>query len=102
MYKDTSPDAGFAKPTTEEAEVVPSSALTPPIEKAVVDAEVIIIGTRQGDPPAQNVLAKVLDDKRQVVSRPYGSIIEKTSLEELYKRLVDRATEQHDIILYLR
>ena len=74
MYKDTSPSAGSEKPTTEDVEVVPSSAPTPFKENVVVDAEVIITRTRQGDPPTQNVLAKVLDDKRQVVSRPYGSI----------------------------
>ena len=89
MHKDDSSGAGLEKPATEEAEVIPSSAPTLTEEKVTADAEVMITGARKGDPPAQNVLAKVIDDKRQVVIQPYASITDKTTIDELYQRSMD-------------
>ena len=85
---------------SEKTEAVPSPVPTPSIEKAVVDDEVGITGTLKGYPPAQNVLVKTSEGKKQVVSLPYESISEKTSVEELYKRSLACSTERHDIILH--
>lgn len=41
----------------------------------VIDDEVMITGTHKGAPPARTILAKFLDGKEQVVSRPYESIL---------------------------
>jgi len=103
-YKNTFPAAGSEKPETQfkKVEVAPSSIPTPPTEKVVVHDEVAITGTHKGDPPARTTLMKVLDDKKQVVSRPYESISEKTALEDLFKRSLACSSEHHDIVLQLR
>ena len=104
IYKDTFPVAGSEKPETQskKVEVAPSSIPTPPTEKVVVDDEVAITGTHKGDPPACTTLMKVLDDKKQVVSRPHESISEKTALEDLFKRSLACTSEHHDIVVQLR
>ena len=103
-YKDTSPVAGSEKPETQskKVEVAPDSIPTPAAEKVIVDDEVVITRTHKGDPPARTTLMKVLDDKKQEVSRPYESISEKTALEDLFKWSLACTSEHHDIVLQLR
>ena len=43
-----------------------------------------------------------MDDKKQVMNRPFGSISEKTSIEELYNQSMVYTTEQHNIVTDLR
>ena len=99
LHKDSSHDAGLENPVTDAAPtVVPVSSK----EKEADDSEVIITETRQGVPPTQNVLAKIVDDKKQVMNQPFGSITEKNSIEELYNQSVVYTTEKHNIVIHLR
>ena len=61
----------------------------------------MVTGAHKGDPPAKTTLVKVVYSKKQVMSRTYDSISQKTSIEDLYKRLLACSTEQHDIVLQL-
>ena len=103
-YKDISPDVGSNKPAiqSKKAKVDPSSIPTPSMEKEIVEDEVMVTGFHKGDPPAKTSLVKIVDSKKQVMSRPYESISENTSIEELYKRSLACSTEQHDIVLQLQ
>src|SRR4051812_8468868 len=63
LHKGSSPDVGLDKPVTDAAPtVVPASSKG----KEADEFDVVVTETRQGVPPAQNFLAKVIDDKRQV------------------------------------
>ena len=103
IHKDISPAAGSEKPEThsEKVEVASDPIPTPATERMICDDEVVITKTQKGDPPARTTLAKVLDDKKQVVSRPYESMSEKTALEGLFKRSLACTSEHHDIIVQL-
>ena len=83
LHKGSSPDAGLDKSMTDAAPTVaPASSKG----KEADDSGVAITETRQGVPPAQNVLAKVIDDKKKVMNRPFGCISDNTSIEELYNQ----------------
>src|ERR1041385_7159912 len=99
-YKDTSPADGAKKPEAQIVEEAPSSTPTP-LGKAV-DDEVMIARTHQGIPPAKILVAKVVDSKEQVKSRPRELFADTSSLEELYKRSLACTTEYHDIVVQLR
>src|SRR3954470_21652518 len=87
LYKDSSLDAGFEKPAIDQTEVAPTVVSTPSKRKEVDDSDVIVTGTRQGDPPAQNVLAKVYGDKSKVMRQPFGSMIRPKCVTILYCNL---------------
>ena len=98
-HKGSSPDAGLEKPISDAVPtVVPASSKG----KEANDSEVVIKKTRQGAPPAKNVLAKVIDDKRQVMNRPFRCISEKTSIDEVYNQSLVYTTEHHNIVTHLR